>query len=150
MNIRDMQDREVYERGFEVLLDKLGPTGTIRFLKQCKPATDDYTAERHKWLDKLDMETILQEIQELRQKKQENPQSEPPKAINQMTDLEVYRLGLNAISEKLGPSGQMRFLRQCKLGTNDDTVERLKSLDKPAMRTEAKRKREVDTLREKE
>ena len=118
MDIRDMQDREVYERGFEVLLDKLGPTGTIRFLKQCKPATGDYTAERHKWLDKLDMETILQEIQELRQKKQENPQSEPPKALNQMTDLEVYRLGLSAISEKLGPSGQMRFLRQCKLGTN--------------------------------
>ena len=25
MDIRDMQDREVYERGFEALLDKLGP-----------------------------------------------------------------------------------------------------------------------------
>lgn len=130
MDIRDMQDREVYERGFEVLLDKLGPTGTIRFLKQCKPATGDYTAERHRWLDKLDLETILQEIQELRQKEQKNPQSEPPKAINQMTDLEVYRFGLSTISEKLGPSGQMRFLRQCKLGTNDETVERLKRLNK--------------------
>ena len=150
MDIRDMQDREVYERGFEVLLDKLGHTGTIRFLKQCKPATGDYTAERHRWLDTLDMETILQEIQERRQKEQKNPQNEPPKAINQMTDLEVYRLGLSAISERLGPSGQMRFLRQCKPGTNDDTMERLKSLDKPARRTEAKRKREVDTLEEKE
>lgn len=37
--------------------------GTMRFLEQCEPDTGDYTAERHKWLDSLDMETIMQGIQ---------------------------------------------------------------------------------------
>ncbi len=33
MDIRDMQDREVYESGLEVLLDKLGHTGTMTQLE---------------------------------------------------------------------------------------------------------------------
>lgn len=33
MDVRDMQDREVYERGFEGLLDKLGHTGTMTQLE---------------------------------------------------------------------------------------------------------------------
>ena len=39
MNIRDMTDTEIYEMGLEILLDKLGCAGTIRFLEQCEPAT---------------------------------------------------------------------------------------------------------------
>ena len=112
MNGQDVTDAEVYELGLEVLLDKLGPAGTIRFLQQCEPTTGDYTVERHKWLDNLDMETVMQAIQELRQKKK-GPKNEPPKAISDMTDLEVYRFGLS-ISGKMGASGQMRFLRLCK------------------------------------
>lgn len=125
MNIREMSDKQVYELGLEVLLDKLGHAGTIRFLEQCEPATGDYTAERHKWLDGLDMETILQGIQELRQKKQKMPKKELPKDLSEMTDIEVYRFGLSAISGKLGPSGQMRFLRQC----GDYTVGQHKQLE---------------------
>ena len=119
MNIRDMTDTEVYEMGLEILLDKLGRAGTIRFLEQCEPPTGDYTAERHKWLDRLDMETIMQGIQELRQKKQEDSENRVPKNLSEMTDIEIYRFGLSAISGKLGPSGQLRFLRQCKLETED-------------------------------
>ena len=36
MNIRDMTDAEVYELGLEILLNKLGQAGTIRFLEQCE------------------------------------------------------------------------------------------------------------------
>ena len=111
MNGQDVTDAEVYELGLEVLLDKLGPAGTIRFLRQCEPTTGDYTVERHEWLNNLDMETVMQAIQELRQKKQKSPKNEPPKAIGDMTDLEVYRFGLSTISGKMGASGQMRFLR---------------------------------------
>ena len=50
MNIRDMTDAEVYELGLEILLNKLGYAGAVRFLEQCRPASGDYTAERHKWL----------------------------------------------------------------------------------------------------
>ena len=126
MNIRDMTDTEVYELGLEILLDKLGRAGTIRFLGQCEPPTGDYTAERHKWLDGLDMETIMQGIQDLREKKQEGPKNKSPKDLSAMTDIEVYRFGLSVISGKLGLSGQLRFLRQCKLETEDCTLTRHK------------------------
>ena len=114
MNIRDITDTELYEIGLDILLNKLGRAETIRFLEQCEPATGDYTEERHKWLDGLDMETIMQGIQELREKKQEGSQNKAPKDLSEMTDIEVYRFGLSVISEKLGLSGQLRFLRQCE------------------------------------
>ena len=126
MNIRDMTDTEVYELGLGILLDKLGRAGTIRFLGQCEPPTGDYTAERHKWLDGLDMETIMQGIQDLRKKKQEGSENKSPKDISEMADIEVYRFGLGVISGKLGPSGQLRFLRQCKLETEDCALTRHK------------------------
>ena len=121
MNVQNITDAEIYELGLEVLLDKLGHAGTIRFLQQCEPAMGDYTVERHKWLDGLDIETIMQGIQKLRQEKQRSPKNEQPKAIGEMTDLEVYRFGLSAISGKMGVAGQMRFLRLCKPGPSDCT-----------------------------
>ena len=130
MNMRDITDAEVYELGLEVLLDKLGHAGTIRFLQQCEPTTGDYTVERYKWLDGLDIETIMQGIQKLRQEKQESPKNEQPKAIDEMTDLEVYRFGLSAISGKMGVSGQMRFLRLCKPAPSDCTSTPRKKRDK--------------------
>lgn len=126
MNIRDMTDTEVYELELEILLDKLGRAGTIRFLGQCEPPAGDYTAERHKWLDGLDMETIVQAIQELREKKQESSENEFSKDISEMEDIEVYRFGLSVISGKLGLSGQLRFLRQCKSETEDCALTRHK------------------------
>ena len=50
MNANDMTDAEVYERGIEILLDRLGPAGLFQFLRQCKPCSGDYTAERQKWI----------------------------------------------------------------------------------------------------
>lgn len=133
MNVRDMTDAEVYELGLQILLDKLGYAGAVRFLEQCRPASGDYTAERHKWLDTLDMETIMQGIQELRQKQQTAPEGKPLKDVSEMADIELYRFGLSAISGKLGPSGQMRFLRQCRPGTEDYTSARHKHLSKLAV-----------------
>ena len=80
MNIRDMTDAEVYELGLQILLDKLGTTGRLRFLEQCKPCTGDYTAERHESLDNTaDIKTIVKRIQMKREQKQATPKSEPPK-----------------------------------------------------------------------
>lgn len=126
MNIRDMTDPEVYEMGLGILLDTLGRAGTIRFLDQCEPATGNYTEDRHKWLDGLDMETIVQGIQELREKKQEGSENKAPKDLSEMTDIEVYRFGLSIISGKLGLSGQLRFLRQCESETVDWVLTRHK------------------------
>lgn len=149
MNIRDMTDAEVYELGLEILLNKLGYAGAVRFLEQCRPASGDYTAERHKWLDKLDMETIIQGIQELRQKQQKAPEGKSLKDVSEMTDIELYRFGLGAISGKLGPSGQVRFLRQCRPGTGDYTSTLDKHLSKLTLLAEIQQGCEDDPVKEK-
>lgn len=111
MDLQDMADAEVYKLGLEILLDKLGPAGRLRFLAKCKPCTGDYTAERHKWIDNTpDIKTIVTRVQERRELKQATPKNKPPKNINDMSDIEVYEFGLKAISLKLGPVGMVRFV----------------------------------------
>lgn len=121
MNIRDMTDAEVYELGLEILLDTLGAAGRLRFLEQCQPCTGDYTAERHKSMDRTpDIKGIVKRIQEKREQRQGSPKNEPSKDINDMSDIEVYELGLKAISQKLGPVGIVRFVHlfDADKGTN--------------------------------
>lgn len=115
MNVENKTETEVYELALKILLDRLGISGRHRFLEQCKPTIRNYTAERHKWLDTLDMETVMQEVQELRtQKQKETINHELKKNIHDLTDHEVYRVGLNAISQEIGPAGLIQFLRLCK------------------------------------
>ena len=110
MNANDMTDAEVYERGIEILLDRLGPAGLFQFLRQCKPCTGDYTAERHKWIndDTTDVKTIVKRIQEKR--KQVGAENVNPRSVDAMSDIEIYEFGLKAISLKLGPVGIVRFV----------------------------------------
>ena len=139
MNVQDMTDAEVYEQGIEILLDRLGPTGLIQFLRQCKPCTGDYTAERQKRIkdDTTDVKTIVKRIQE----RQELIAAEnvSRKNIDDMSDIEIYEFGLKAISLKLGPIGIVRFvhlfdadeytyaLDQFKLpNTNEHDLKRIK------------------------
>ena len=130
MNLQDMTDAEVYEIGLEILLDELGPAGRLRFLGKCKPCTGDYTIERHEWLDDTqDIKTIVKRIQEKRELKQPTPKNEAPKNINNMSDIEVYELGLKAISGKLGPLGIVRFVRL--FDTDEQDIAKKRSVCKP-------------------
>ena len=57
-----------------------------------------------------------------------------------MTDEEIYEVGLKLLSEKLGAAGMIRFLRQCEPGTGNFTEERKEWIaDEPDIRTIAKR-----------
>jgi len=62
-----MSDIVFYKLGIKVISDQLGPVGMARFIRIRKPGPVDYTAERHKWLDKLDRDTILEGIQQVQQ-----------------------------------------------------------------------------------
>ena len=110
MNANDMTDAEIYERGIEILLDRLGPDGLVQFLRQCKPCTGDYTAERQKWIndDTTDVKTIVKRIQE--KQKRVVAKNVNPKSVDDMSDMEIYEFGLKAISLKLGPVGVVRFV----------------------------------------
>lgn len=131
MNVRKMIDSEVYQLGIQTLTDKLGTVGVSRFLNQIEPCTGDYAVERHEWLDKLDMETALREIEKMRQERAAKKAERAAKAktaasrnrkplalrVQEMTDIELYEVGIKALMEKLGIAGMPRFIRLCAPGT---------------------------------
>ena len=49
--------------------------------------------------------------------------------VLEMTDSELYEMGINVLSEKLGASEVPRFVRQCQPGTGDYSVDRHKILE---------------------
>ena len=68
MNTRNMTDEEVYEIGIKLLPEKLGAAGMIRFLRQCEPATGNFTEERKEWIaDEPDIRMIAKRIQRTHQ-----------------------------------------------------------------------------------
>ena len=66
MNTLTMTDSEIYELGIKTLLDKLGPDGTIRFLRQLEKGEGNYSIERPQWLSAPDVETLANHIQKTR------------------------------------------------------------------------------------
>ncbi len=55
---------ELYRKGFKALVDALGYTDAIRFIRQFDSGSGDYTEERHQWLDTLTMDEILADIKQ--------------------------------------------------------------------------------------
>lgn len=53
---------EIRNQGNEALIKALGPVGMIRYLQQYEKGYGNYTEERHQWLDKLDLNTLLSEL----------------------------------------------------------------------------------------
>ena len=71
--------------------------------------------------------------------------------ILEMTDLEIYELGIKELIKQIGPAYTERFLRQCKSNEYDYSVERHKLLaDQPDIDTIVKRiqKRKVERKEE--
>lgn len=121
MNILEMTDKELYELGHKILADKLGADQVERFIRQCKPGEDDYSVDRHKLLaNQGDIDTIVERIQERRKTRivEERKRAERFAAsqseIRKMTDIEIYEIGVEILTDKLGPAGSMRFFQQCQ------------------------------------
>ncbi len=50
--------------GLAALMHELGPVGMIRFLQQFETGYGDYSKDRHQWLDRWDMETLLEQVKQ--------------------------------------------------------------------------------------
>ena len=118
MNILEMTENELYEKGLKELMKQMGTVYTDRFLQQCKPNDYDYTAERHKWLDDdPDIPTMVKRIQErkISQKTEACVTAERieawRKGLLELTDIEIYELGTKVLTDKLGVPGSIGFLR---------------------------------------
>ena len=62
MDVSKMTLEEIREAGMQALARELGPVGMIRFMQQFETGSGDYPVERHKWLDGMDVETIVEKI----------------------------------------------------------------------------------------
>jgi hypothetical protein len=61
-----MNLREIRKKGIEALSNALGPVGMVRFLHQFESWSGDYTEERNQWLEKYDIDSVVEEIKEKR------------------------------------------------------------------------------------
>ena len=146
MKVLEMTNIEFFELGIETLLEKLGPAGVTRFLRQCEPGTGDYAVERHHWLDKIDRETGLKEIKKIQQVHAAGQSDRKfaslaksilagerkllRKKVQKLTDMELYELAVEILTEKLTPGGLIGFFLQCNPVTGDCSVNRHTWLDK--------------------
>lgn len=116
MDVRKMTDLEIYELGIELLIDKLGPAGMMRFFWKGDPGTGDYSVDRYK-LPQPNIDTIVKEIQRIQSTEQPCVKSwrtaSCPVDTQKMTDFEVYEVGIKHLKNELGPTGCSRFLSQC-------------------------------------
>ena len=66
MSERELTIEEVRSRGHAALLRGLGPADNLRFMQLYVGQAGDYTAERHRWLDKVSMEDVGARLEERR------------------------------------------------------------------------------------
>ena len=118
MNILEMTAGELYKAGVDELIAQMGYAYTERFLQQCKPNDNDYTAARHKWLDDdPDISTMVKQIQARKaaQETEERIKAERieawRKGLLQLTDIEIHEFGAKVLTDKLGVPGSIQFLR---------------------------------------
>jgi predicted nucleic acid-binding protein len=63
--LQEMTDEQFERHTLGLLQKELGPYGMARFLRTYRSGTDDYTRDRHKWLDGATMDDILKDIENL-------------------------------------------------------------------------------------
>ena len=155
MNIRKRTDSEVYRLGIDALITNLGTTGASRFLNQIEPRTGNYTLERHEWLDNLpDIDTLIEQIRQVNKEVEaENKRiaklktdicgNGKPQAsrVREISDEDLYRLGLELLIDTLGLGGMSHFLRVCEPGTGVYAVDRYENPELVKQPDEAEQKR---------
>ena len=138
--LKKRTDSEVYHLGIDALINNFGTAGASRFLNQIEPRTGNYTLERHEWLDKIDRKTGLELIKEIRkvniEVEIENQRIAKLKAdicgngkpkikrLEEISDEDLYRVGLHLLIETLGLGSMSHFLRVCEPGTGVYAVDR--------------------------
>jgi len=140
-----MTDIEIYELGIELLIDKLGPAGMMRFFWKGDPGQGDYSVDRHK-LPQPNMDIIAKEIQYAQATEESRVKAWGTTSrqwnTQKMTDTEVYEAGIKHLKDELGPIGLPRFLSQCESLADDYSIDRHKrpllSIDTITKETEQK------------
>lgn len=68
MTTENLSPPELRRAGIRALIDRLGLSGTVRFLQQFDAGYGDYTHEREQWLSGLTVDDIVQDVEDTGQK----------------------------------------------------------------------------------
>ena len=71
MKTKTLTLEQIRIKGSEVLLRELGPVDMIRFFQQFETGSGDYSKDRHRWLEDLDVETLAEQIRQRRDHEQQ-------------------------------------------------------------------------------
>ena len=59
-----MDNMTIYRVGIDALTEKMGPVGMAQFMRLVDSGYGDYTKERSGWLDQLELDEIIAEIEQ--------------------------------------------------------------------------------------
>ncbi len=63
--VEEMSDEQFERYTLSVLEKELGPLGMARYLRTHASASVDYTRDRHKWLEPLSFDEILEQAEKV-------------------------------------------------------------------------------------
>lgn len=69
MNLHYLTLEQIRQTGIELLTERLGITGMIRFFQQNELGYGNYTQERKQWLGEPDLKTLKMELQQWREQR---------------------------------------------------------------------------------
>ena len=75
MNAQAMSPNEIKNAGLVALAKALGPVGMARFIQQYDTGAGDYTKERAKWLDQMNLDEIIAAIEKRRNYRKNGPRA---------------------------------------------------------------------------
>jgi len=77
MNSEKLTDAEIRALGWQALVDKLGPSGALRFALQTERGYGDYAELRHQMLGKLSVDELLTQMRQSKRKPRRTRRSSP-------------------------------------------------------------------------
>ncbi|WZI66553.1 MAG: hypothetical protein HEQ35_31110 [Gloeotrichia echinulata IR180] len=133
-----MTQPEIRQLGIDTLTLALGPGGMGLFMHQFEMGNGDYTQDRDQILGNSTVTNIVERIKQRRTQLESSevlPKVTDMKMIDvtKLTQAEIRRLGIEALTKALGPAGMARFIQQFEIGSGDYTRDRDEILGNPSI-----------------
>lgn len=61
MSMSTREIESLASEGFDALVERLGPVRAIHFIRLCSQGIADYTAQRHTWLRRFDLASVVRQ-----------------------------------------------------------------------------------------
>ncbi|MEH2377759.1 MAG: hypothetical protein V7K27_02475 [Nostoc sp.] len=127
IDVSKLTQTEIQKLGIDTLSLALGPAGMGLFMRQFDIGRGDYTRDRNEILGNSTIKEIVARIKKRRISQVESSDVLPKVTNMKMLDVtklsqsEISRLGIEALTKTLGHDGMTLFMQQFKRGSGDYT-----------------------------